>query len=248
MDLFIEKLTPLLQFGNVLAEQPDHLHFLANLELQCMEVEPVSMQGDRPARRLLQRLDKFVNKGTTMWVIAGGVVGDEARQSISARLEHTMGIEEVGQDCQRQARRRVGQNRLEFGAGPANQIEDSTARRADELLVTVTLLGQALECVVLRRRDMHGIQRSAAEARERAQHVSVGQISLRVLAQILAKGLDPLSFDANDTNPRSLQPLGDRKPRHPRRLHDGDNRNAGWNIAHDSINELLQVIGRQPKS
>jgi hypothetical protein len=98
-------------------------------------------------------------------MVAGGILGDEADQGVAAHLDDPMRIEELGQNRQRQPRHGVGQDRLEGGAGPADQIQDAPARGADLLLIAVALFGQALQGVVIGAGDMHRIEYTRTEAR-----------------------------------------------------------------------------------
>ena len=213
----IKHLNPPLEISDVAIKEAHQLDFLPDLNLQCVEIDLLFMEGDGIARRLFQRFDQLLHKRSAVGMVSSGVPGDESRENVAPGLENALRIEELAQQRQRQARHGIRERRFQRWAGPADKIEHAPARGADGVLVTMPLLGKPLQRMMVGRRDVNRIETRSTEIRDRAQNMGVDVVRLGMLAQVLAQCLDPLPIDPDHLDAGALQLRGDRKPRPFRR-------------------------------
>ena len=140
------------------------------------------------------------------------------------------------------------QGSFQCGAGPADQVQKPALRCAPHVLVTVPLLAEALQGMVLWRRQVQGFEPQGADGRQGTQQVGVRQVGLGVLAEILAQSLDALSLDADHLGAGSLEPACHREPGHAGRFHDGLDRCARRHLVRDLVDQLIEVRRVKPES
>lgn len=133
--------------------------------MQRLEVHPIAVQGEGCPRALLERLGEILDERAAVRMVARGVLADETNQGRVPGLEHTMRVEELGQNRQRQARRRIGQDWLQRRTGPADQVQETPARCANLFLIAVTLLGQPLQRVLVWARHVYRVEHAPTEVR-----------------------------------------------------------------------------------